>query len=260
MYPAFTESQSKHIRELLRDASARREHGEFAIEGPHLLDVALEKKPEQLLLVAFTAEAASRHVDLIQKCELKKILLYSIAPKLASRISDTEEPQGIFAVLKIFPSAREAQGDIIIALDGVQDPGNVGTIIRTAAWFGVKSMILSEGTADPYSSKIVRSTQGALFDVNIETKADLHVRLRFLQKDGWRLVAASLGATAKSLYDTAMKGKTIVLLGSEAHGIRKELLTLANENIVIPSYGEGESLNVATSAAIILAELRRRSL
>src|SRR3954462_6951156 len=126
---ALTEAQAKHIRELLRSARVRREAGEFVIEGPHLLEVALQKAPQQITFAAFTAEASAQYAGLLAKCREVR----SIPQKLASRISDTEEPQGIFAVLKI-PDSRTIVGDIVVALDSVQDPGNVGTIIRTATW------------------------------------------------------------------------------------------------------------------------------
>ena len=255
----LTDSQSKHIRELLRAASARREYNEFIIEGPHALEVALAKRPELIQQVIFTEAATERYPKLQISCFTKKIHLFSLPAKLASRISETEEPQGIFAVLKIPDRASSSIGDFALALDSVQDPGNVGTIIRTAAWFGVKSLIFGEGTADPYAPKVVRSTQGALFEVNIETKANLGERLKKLQSDGWKIVATTLESKARSLYNIPIPQKTVLLLGSEAHGVSDELLRIADDQIIIPRYGEGESLNVATSAAIILAEFRRRA-
>jgi TrmH family RNA methyltransferase len=251
---ALTEVQAKHIRELLRSARARREGGEFVIEGPHLLEVALEKAQQQIKLVAFTAEAARQYAPLAVRCRDSR----SIPEKLANRISDTEQSQGIFAVLKI-PESTKASGDIVLALDAIQDPGNVGTIVRTAAWFGVKSILLGEGCADAFAPKVVRATQGAIFSVNLEEKVDLKRRLLSLQSEGYKIAATTLDAKAKSLYDINVSQRSILLLGSEAHGISQELLSIADTSIVIPRFGEGESLNVATSAAIILSEFCRRS-
>jgi len=183
--------------------------------------------------------------------------LYSVPAKLSAKISDTEEPQGIFAVISI-PSAEKITGDFAIALDRVQDPGNVGTIIRTAAWFGIRSLILGEGTADPYAPKTVRATQGAIFDVNVECGANLLTRLKSLRAESWRVVATTLESNAKPLYDFKFQKKTVLLFGSEAHGISKEILDIADEKIAIPRFGFGESLNVAASAAVVLYELRRR--
>jgi TrmH family RNA methyltransferase len=118
---------------------------------------------------------------------------------------------------------------------------------------------LGEGTADPYAPKVVRSTQGAFFDVNIEAGSDLIKRLPELRDAGWPILAATLEATAKPIYDIAFPTRKLLLFGTEARGIRPELLALADEQIIIPRYGAGESLNVAVSTAVVLAELRRRT-
>jgi RNA methyltransferase, TrmH family len=258
---ALTESQAKHLRELLRSAAARREHNEFAIEGPHLLEAAIQKARGQIQRVAFTEDAISRNEELLRRCHSSGLPVYSIPKKLAMRISDTEEPQGIFAELQqpdYSKIVKDRQADnLIVALDAVQDPGNLGTIVRTAAWFGVKTILLGEGTADPYTPKVIRSTQGAIFDVILETRVDLARRIRQLKENGTCIIATTLDSTARSLYDIEVTQKSALLFGSEAHGLRPELLGLAANKIVIPRYGSGESLNVAMSVAIVLSEFRR---
>jgi RNA methyltransferase, TrmH family len=254
----LTESQAKHIRELLRSAKERREDGAFVTEGPHLLEAALEKAPGRVRYAAFTSDANARQLSLSARCGKLGITTYSIPAKLASRISDTEEPQGIFAVISI-PNGEKIRGDFAIALDRVQDPGNVGTIIRTAGWFGVRSLILGEGTADPYAPKTVRATQGAIFDVSIEREANLLPRLISLRAESCRIIATALDSSAKSLYDFKFQKKTILVFGSEAHGVSPEILEIADEKIAITRFGSGESLNVAASAAVVLYELRRKS-
>ena len=254
----LTEAQAKYIRELLRSAKERRECGEFVIEGPHLLEAALEKAPDRVRYAAFTADANARQISLSARCAKLGITIYSIPTKLASRISDTEEPQGIFAVISI-SHAEKITGDFAIALDRVQDPGNVGTIIRTAAWFGVRSLILGEGTADPYAPKAVRGTQGAIFDVSIERDDSLSLRLKAMCAESWRIVATTLEPNATTLHDFNFPKKTILVFGSEAHGISPEILEIADEKIAIPRFGFGESLNVAASASVVLYELRRKT-
>lgn len=252
----LTEVQARHIRDLLRSTKERHEASEFVIEGPHLLEAAFEKAPSRIIYAAFTVEAHERYPSLSAQCNAVGIAAYSIPAKLSSRISDTEEPQGIFAVVGI-RAAEEIAGNFVIALDRVQDPGNVGTIIRTAAWFGVHSITLGEGAADPYAPKVVRATQGAIFDVNIERGAALVQRLKALQAKSWQIIAASLDPSSKPLYDFRFLKNTILVFGSEAHGISPEILDMADEKIVIPRFGSGESLNVAASVAVILYELRR---
>jgi TrmH family RNA methyltransferase len=253
----LTELRANHIRGLLRDARARRGDSEFAIEGPHVLEAALEKAPKLILYAAFTQDAVARHGALFDRAESLGIEVHSLPAKLSLRISDTQEPQGIFAVARM-PRLTQIRGNALIALDGVQDPGNVGTIIRTAAWFAVPNLLLGEGTADPYAPKVVRSTQGAIFDVSIDLVADLSKRLTELRTAGWHIYAATLEESATSIFEASFPERVVLLLGTEARGIRPELLALANEQITIPRYGAGESLNVAQSAAIMLAELRRR--
>ena len=253
----LTEAQAKHIRELLRNAKARRESGEFVIEGPHLLEAALEKAPGRIRYAAFTTDANARQLPLSACCVKLGITTYSIPAKLSARISDTEEPQGIFAVVSI-PKAEKFTGNFAIALDRVQDSGNVGTIIRAAAWFGLHSLILGESSADPYSPKTVRATQGAIFDVSMERCSALLTRLNELQLESWRIVATALDPTAKPIYNFKFQKKSILVFGSEAHGVSPEILDIADEKIAIPRFGSGESLNVAASAAVVLYELRRQ--
>src|SRR5947209_10531888 len=149
----LTENQLKQINRLLRRAQARTEAKQFVIEGQHLLDVALEKTPASILHVAITEFASSRFTGLLDRCQRERIPVFSISQKLAERTSDTEESQGVFALLRLPEAEEDASGDFAIALDAVQDPGNVGTIIRTPAGVGVQSVALGEGTATVYSPK-----------------------------------------------------------------------------------------------------------
>ncbi len=252
----LTEVRSKHIRELLRNARARRGDSEFVIEGPHLIEAALDKAPKLILYIAATSRAEMHHEHLLARAASQQIPAYALAQKFAERISDTQETQGMFAVLK-FPSVREVRGDAIVALDGVQDPGNTGTIIRTAAWFGVEHLLLGSGTADPFAPKVVRSTQGAIFDVGLEINSDLMRRISDLAGDGWSVLAATVEETAKPVFSFKYPKKALFLFGSEARGIRPELLEIVKDRIVIPKFGPVESLNVSASVAVVLAEFRR---
>lgn len=257
---ALTEAQAQVMRVLLRKASARLEKQQFVVEGPHLLQEALDHAPQLIQQVSVTANAESRYGLLLDRCVSLRVPCYSISDKLAERATDTEETQGVFAILRIPAAEDEASGDLAIALDSVQDPGNVGTIIRTAAWFGVKSVLLGEGSADAFAPKVVRATQGAIFTVGLETGVDLARRIAKLRFDGWRVLATTLSKKSTSLYETKFDSKTLLLFGSEAHGVRRGLLPLADGEIMIPRIGDGESLNVAVSAAVILAEVARQRL
>jgi RNA methyltransferase, TrmH family len=253
----LTELRSKHIRELLNNPRARRGDSEFVIEGPHLIEAALEKAPKLILYLAVTEKAIERHPELLERAEALGLSCCAVSPKHAGRITNATEPQGWFAVLRM-PRPVELRGNVVIALDGLQDPGNVGTIIRTAAWFGVETILLGNSTADPFAPKVVRSTQGAIFDVSLETGGNLVKRLSDLRTSGWEIVATTLDPAATSIFETTFPNRCILLFGKEARGISPELLEISNSRLVIPKFGSGESLNVAASAAIVLAELRRR--
>lgn len=254
----LTELRSKHIAELLRNPKARRGDSEFVAEGPHLFEAALEKASKLLLYIAVTEKAINSYPALIERAEAAGIETYSLSPKNALRITDAREPQGWFTVLRLPSRPTEVKGNVIIALDGVQDPGNVGTVIRTGAWFGVESILLGDGTADPFAPKVVRSTQGAIFEMSLEINADLNKRLPAL-REGREIIAASVSESATPVYDFDFPERSVLLFGQEGRGIRPELMEMASRHVVIPKYGSGESLNVAVSAAIVLAEMRRRA-
>jgi TrmH family RNA methyltransferase len=209
--------------------------------------------------LAFTEAARAQYEKLLIDGQIRNIPAHSVSSKLATRISDTETPQGIFAVVNIKADEAKPEGDLILALDAVQDPGNVGTLIRTAAWFGIRTILFGEGSADPYSPKVVRSSQGALFSVACLTKTDLTTALGDLKKQGYIVHAAMLDPAARSLYSVAPAKRSVVLLGNEAHGVSPQIERMADVKLLIPRYGEGESLNVAVSGAIVLAEFRRAS-
>lgn len=253
----LTELRSKHIRELLNNPRARRGDSEFVIEGPHLIEAALEKAAKLILYITATEKAIDRHPELLERAEALGLACYALSPKHAGRITNATEPQGWFAVLRM-PRPADLRGDVVIALDGLQDPGNVGTIIRTAAWFGVETILLGNSTADPFAPKVVRSTQGAIFDVSLETGGNLVKRLSDLRASGREIIATTLDSTANSVFEATFPNPCVLLFGKEARGISPDLLELASTRVVIPKFGSGESLNVAASAAIVLAELRRR--
>ena len=144
-------------------------------------------------------------------------------------------------------------GSPIIFLDNVKDPGNLGTIIRTADWFGLKHIILSEDTVDPYNEKVVRSTMGSFFHVNILESTNSVRLLNSLRQKSYMLVSLDIKG---ELFDTLQPiAKTVYLFGSESHGIRSELAALIEKRYTIPGKGKAESLNVAVAAGIVMSKL-----
>lgn len=145
------------------------------------------------------------------------------------------------------------KGSFTLALDGIQDPGNLGTIIRTADWFGLKRVICSEDTVDVYNSKVVQATMGSLSRVHVEY-TDLQ---KLLQNCGLPIFGALLDG--KSIYQTNFGTEGILVLGNEGKGIRPEIISQISDPVTIPRFGKAESLNVAISASIFCSEMRRNS-
>lgn len=258
--PPLARTEVEAFRELVRDGSRRKESSAFIVEGPHLVERAFQTDPKNIQLVALTDAALQRDEALVRKMQKANIQFSHITAKQSEKISDTKTPQGIFArvTFRSFPvSSISRDSGCILALDGVQDPGNVGTIIRTAAWFGVKHILLGIGCADVYLPKALRSTQGEIFSVTTYGQINLPEAVTNLKSRSYYVVGTTLSDNAGSIYRTTPRKNSVVIFGSEAHGISDALVALSDEQVLIPRIGSGESLNVATSVGIILSELTR---
>lgn len=252
----ITQALVNLLRELARSASARNEEGRFVIEGPHLLDEAL-KHNAKISLIAHTEAAWHQHAQLILRAVNAGAIEYRLSAKQAERVSETEAPQGIFALVDI-PVARQVKDEsFVLVLDEVQDPGNVGTLIRTAAWFGVSTVVLGQGSADPYSPKVIRATQGAVFSTNLIRTKNVAKSVRELKDRNFTVVSTSLERNSDDLFSYSPKKPITMILGSEARGVRRELLELSDAKLFIPKKGAGESLNVAVSGGIVMSFLTR---
>ncbi len=177
------------------------------------------------------------------------------------KVSFLQHPQGILGVFEI-PEQKEEPlmaDELCLALDGVQDPGNFGTIIRLADWFGIRRVICSTNTADAYNPKVVQATMGSLARVSI-TYTDLPQYLRN-RPEGMPVYGTLLDGT--SLYEQSLSSCGIIVMGNEGNGLSEEVRSLVTHRLLIPSYPAGaataESLNVAIATAIVCAEFRRNS-
>ena len=200
---------------------------------------------------------------------ISKIKNITVTRKVFDTLTDVVSPQGVLAVInknkKVINSDSniisknneiDTTADYILALDGIQDPGNLGTIIRTADSANLKQIIVSKNTVDAYSPKVIRSTMGAIYRVHIIEVENLEVILKDLQKGGFKVVVTSLD-TKNSIYDISYN-KSIVVIGNEANGVSKEVQELANEKVKIPMLGKTESLNAAVATGIMIYEYVRR--
>lgn len=180
--------------------------------------------------------------------------IYEVDSADFESLTDTDSPQGVLAVCKIpeelaIDQLSDKKG-IIIALDAVQDPGNVGTIIRTAAWFGASGLIIGNGTADPYHPKVVRSTAGATGALSIR-KGDLKDLLHELEGDGWNSYLMDGGAGSVDINTVSYGEKSILVIGNEGNGISEDLFSSDRTSVRIPGNDEAvESLNAAIALGI----------
>ena len=255
----ITSKDNEIVKEIkkLKEKKFRDQESKYIIEGIKLVKEAIEEKAKISKIVVCE--------DCLNDGTLEQSLMYEIArfdcigvtEKVFKTITDVATPQGILAVIeKNTNSQIEYNEDIIVVLDGIQDPGNLGTILRTVDSVNLKQIILSEKCADAYNPKVVRSTMGAIFRVNIIESKNIIETLKEIKKNKFKIMATSL-ETDNSIYTIDYNKKAIVI-GNEANGVSKEVLSLADEKVKIPMLGKTESLNAAVATGVILYEYVRR--
>ncbi len=235
----------------LKTRNGRKKHGLYFVEGERIVKDTISLAADNISFVIFSLSYFESHKDFCLSLE-NKTECYLISDRLFKEVSDTETPQGILMVLFAHHSSLDnfsANGNILI-LDSVQDPGNMGTIIRTAEAMGINSIFLTKGSTDIYSPKVLRSAMGSAFRTNfyfIDTD-DLHT----LKEKGYKLYSAALSENSVSLENVRCEEKTAIVIGNEANGISDEILRISDYLIKIPMAGKIESLNAAVAAAIVM--------
>ena len=253
MATIMTKNDVKELQ-ALRQTKGRKERGIFAVEGNKLVEELIDSK--------FRVNNVFATEQWIEKNPVlaKKISDYeTITPKQMEQISNFVTPPGIFATAmmpkyKIEP--KDAEDQLVLLLDGINDPGNIGTIIRTADWFGIKKIVISEDTCDPWQPKAIQSTMGSIFRMQI-VETDV---VKFL-KDVKTPVFGAL-MQGKNVYHTHINyNQGVVIIGSESHGIRENVMPFVSCPINIPRAAGSltESLNASVAAGIILSEVFRVS-
>ena len=233
---SITQAEIKQIRSL-REKKFRDEYGLFVVEGEKMVREALDS--------AFEVVRVWRRDE--------------IGEAAMARISQLSTPSPVLAVV-----ARPSQAampdpelGLCLALDGIRDPGNLGTILRTADWFGVQAVYLSADCVEPYNPKVIQSSMGSIFRVRTAT-ADLPELARRFREAGRPVYGTFLDGT--DLYRRELSPEGLVVMGNEAAGIRPEVAAQVDARLLIPSFGRSgaESLNVAVATAVTLSEFRRR--
>lgn len=241
------------VRELLKSAKYRAETDMFAVEGDHLCG-ELADCANTIEYFLYTEKAAAKYPETVRKAAEKSFETAVITEELSEYISDTKSPQGLFAAAERFGAPMPEDPRRLVVLDGVQDPGNVGTIIRTAEAFGIDGIVYVNSCADKFSPKTLRASMGSAFRVpSLVTTADSLGK--FLED--FTVFGAMLDESAKRLGNVKFPEKTAIIIGSEGSGVSSEIAGLCDEKIYIPIQG-AESLNAATAAAILMWELGRQ--
>ena len=249
----------KHIRKL-KDKKYRDESNEYVVEGVKLVEEAVKENAKIKQIIVCEDTTRTYEIPTHIMLEIAKYECISVSDKIFNIITQVTNPQGIMAIIE--KNAQNAKidytQDIIVVLDDVQDPGNLGTILRTVDSIGLNQIIVSKGTADAFNSKVVRSTMGAIFRIKIIEVENLAQAIKEMRKHHFKLMVTSL-QTKNSIYDIDFN-KKIIVIGNEANGVSKDIQEMADEKAKIPMLGKAESLNASVATGIVLYEYVRQKL
>ena len=249
----------KHIKKL-KDKKHRDESNEYIIEGVKLIEEAVKENARIKKIIVCEDTTRTYEIPTHIMYEIAKYECVYVTDKIFASITQVTNPQGIMAIIE--KSDTDAQidytQDIIVALDDVQDPGNLGTILRTVDSIGLNQIIVSKGTADAFNSKVVRSTMGAIFRVKIIEVENLPQAIKEMRRHHFKLMVTSL-QTENSIYDIKFN-KKIIVIGNESNGVSKEIQEMADEKAKIPMLGKTESLNASVAAGVVMYEYVRQKL
>ena len=239
----------------------------FTVEGLRLAEMAAASdwtiRHALVTEYAMAGERARALTDILLE---RGVPTFLVAEKLFSTLSETDSPQGILLVMErkncnsleeMHANKSGGEPPLYIVLDRVQDPGNVGTILRTADAVGATGVILLDGSADIYSGKVIRATMGALFHVPFAVHVTAEELMYFAQEKGMDLLATACDAEARTHFASDLRRPAVIVFGNEANGVSEEILRVS-EHIYIPMRGHAESLNVSAAATAVMYEALRQ--
>ena len=250
--PPLSAGNLKRIR-FLHLKKYRDAENAFLAEGARLCEEALASNVH--IRQAVTTDEAmknTRVAGLLSQCRRQNIPLFLAMPKQFDSLSEEQSPQGLaFVVDKPRIQASTGAEKLLLAVDHLQDPGNLGTILRSAEWFGVSKIVLGRGSVDVFNAKVVRASMGAIFRLSVEQGVDLAAALKERKARGWRIVGAA--ARAESLLpNVAPSAKDILVIGNEGDGLSSPVVDVLDDVVAIPGNRRSESLNAAVAASICL--------
>ncbi len=242
------------VRALAR-RSIRERTGRFLVEGPQAVREAVTHRPDDLVELYATQAAAERHVEIIRAAHAAGVVVHEASEAVLSAMADAQAPQGVLAVCRIVPVslaevlARDPR--LLVVLAQVRDPGNAGTVMRAADAFGADAVVLTQGSVDPWSPKVVRSAVGSSFHLPIVTGIAPESVVDEVRRAGIRTLAAD-GAGAELLPEVGLDGPHAWVFGNEAWGLPPQLVQECDHVVRIPIAARLESLNLAMAATVCL--------
>ncbi len=264
-YIQITSASNPKIKEGLdiKNKRSKYKHAAFIIEGPHLVETALASG-NKINTVFFTDSfrAKKDRQRILREIAKKTGEIFEVTEQIMNKLANTETPQGIIATvsydIKNLEEIRFKSVPLIMAVDRVQEPGNLGTIIRTSDAAGADAVVILKGACNAIMQKTIRATAGSIFNIPIiYTGTDKFIE--WLKSNGIILIATALDSD-KSIFDSDLKKPIAFVFGNEAHGVSNEIKRKADLILKIPIYGKAESLNVSASAAVCLYEAVRQRL
>ena len=246
--------QVQFLRDLQK-AKNRRASGLFLAESMKMVREALALSLCRTLVV--DAKRQEDYADLIAMAQESGCEVLLVTAAIMQAISEQKTPQGVCCTVEIPKEPAQLGGRLIVAMDGVQDPGNVGTILRTADAAGFDGAILSGACADLYSAKTLRATMGSVFRVPVKRTDDLPGELEALKAQGYAVVATELGGA--DFYANCPHEKAVLVIGSEGRGVSQAVRDAATHHLALPMRGGAESLNAAVAAGIMIYEMAREN-
>lgn len=247
------ENQIIKIVRALQNRAGRKKSGLFFVEGIRITDEAAKTLPNDIFCIVLSKTFYNTYKQKAQTLS-ENFDCFIIPDTLFRDISDTDTPQGILAVMKIKESEFSGfsfEEKNILILDSLRDPGNIGTIIRTAEAMGFSGIFLTKGCADIYSPKVLRSTMGSVFRTNIYENCSID-DINVLKQHNYKIISTALQKNSVFLNDIEPPSKAAIVIGNEANGVSKEILAASDIIVKIPMQGRTESLNAAVAAGIVM--------
>lgn len=248
----------------LLDKKYRKEESLFICSGVKLLEEAFKFNARiKYVIVNNDVTFEEKVIEIIKKIQGSKASILCVSESVFLKLTDEKAPQGIVFVCEYFSEKHNFStivkncnsNEKVLVLESLRDPGNLGTIIRNAAAFGVDRLVLSSDCADIYSPKVVRAAMGAVFKLKIDVVSDLKSTLVGMKDVGYNLLGAALEKDSLLLGEYSLKSNDAVIIGNEGHGISSAVLELCDNTLLIPMCDNTESLNAAMAATIIMWEL-----